>query len=223
MEQVRYNTEGSAGGKTGLADKPELRVKIIVGSTRKNRYAEKPAYWIAEEIGKEPGVKVEILDLRNFPMPFYEAEVSAMRLNGNYSNEVVKRWSESIVDGDAFIITAAEYNRGYTAVLKNALDSIFPEWNDKAVGFIGYGSVGGARAIEQLRQVVVELKMVPIRLSLHIPSEIFLATLNEKAPLDPDTFRSLREGMFGDRVGKFLGELITTGNMLKMQRNVIAT
>ena len=126
-----------------------------------------------------------------------------------------------ITDGDAFIIISPEYNRGYTAVLKNALDSIFPEWNDKAVGFIGYGSVGGARAIEQLRQVVVELKMVPIRLSLHLPGEIFLATMNEQAPLDPEIFRPMREGMFGDRVGKFLSELVVTGRMLKMQRKAM--
>jgi NAD(P)H-dependent FMN reductase len=218
MEQTRYSTERPIGGEIAMVDNSDLRVKVIVGSTRKKRYADKPAQWIADEAGKRAGVKVEILDLRDFPMPFYNEEVSALRLNGNYSSEMVTRWSEKIVDGDAFIITAAEYNRGYTAVLKNALDAVFPEWNDKAVGFIGYGSVGGARAIEQLRQVVVELKMVPIRLSLHIPSEIFLATQKEKAPLNPEIFRSLREGMFGDRVGNFLAELIATGNMLKMQR-----
>ena len=214
----RSGSNGQAGGETAMGNNLGLKVKVIIGSTRKKRYADKTAYWIAGEVGKLPGVEVEILDLRDFPMPFYEEEMSALRLNGKYSDEVVKRWSERIVDGDAFIITASEYNRGYTAVLKNALDSIFPEWNDKAVGFIGHGSVGGARAIEQLRQVVVELKMVPIRLSVHIPSEIFLATINEPAPLDPEVFLSMREGMFGDRVGKFFGELITVARMLKRQR-----
>ena len=218
MEQSRPCVNGQDVAETARTSTAVLKVKVIIGSTRRKRYADKPANWIAGEIGKLPSVEVEILDLRDFPMPFYDEDVSALRLNGNYSNEVVKRWSDRISDGDAFLITASEYNRGYTAVLKNALDSIFSEWNDKAVGFIGHGSVGGARAIEQLRQVVVELKMVPIRLSLHIPSEIFLATINEAAPLDPQTFRSMREGMFGDRVGKFIDEFITTAGMVKYQR-----
>ena len=219
MEQAQHLHGGPGGVTTDAAGGTELRVKVILGSTRTQRYGDKPAQWLADELGKIPGVTAEILDLRDFPMPFYEEEVSALRLNGNYANEVVRRWSERIRDADAFLITAAEYNRGYTAVLKNALDSIFPEWNDKPVGFVGYGSVGGARAIEQLRQVVVELKMVPIRLSLHIPSEVFLATLHETAPLPREVFQSLREGMFGDRVGRFLDELVTTGIRLKRSRS----
>jgi hypothetical protein len=78
------------------------------------------------------------------------------------------------------IIRCPEYNHGYPAVLKNALDSIFPEWNRKAVGFVSYGNAGGARSVEQLRQVVIELQMVPIRSAIHIPVDVYMAVMNEK-------------------------------------------
>ena len=71
-------------------------------------------------------------------MPFLEEAISPARLNRNYSNETVKKWAEKITDGDAFIMVTPEYNHGYPAVLKNAIDSIFPEWNDKPVGFVSY-------------------------------------------------------------------------------------
>jgi NAD(P)H-dependent FMN reductase len=203
-----------------MSDNSELKVKVIIGSTRENRFADKPAHWIFEEVKKEAGVEAEILDLRDYPMPFFEESVSPSRLNGNYANEKVRKWAAKVSDGDAFIIIAPEYNHGYPAVLKNALDSIYPEWNYKAVGFIGYGSVGGARSIEQLRQVVVELKMLPIRPALHLPMEIYVAAMNEKAPVNPEFFKSMKEGMFGDRVGQFLSELMVMAKTLKTHRNV---
>lgn len=156
------------------------------------------------------------MDLRDYPMPFFNEPVSPAMSGGKYSNEIVNKWSEKIMDGDAFIIVTPEYNHGYPAVLKNALDSIFPEWNRKAVGFVSYGNAGGARSVEQLRQVVIELQMVPIRSAIHIPVDVYMAVMNEKVPVDPDLFKPLRDRL--DRIEVFLSELISMAKTLKVAR-----
>jgi NAD(P)H-dependent FMN reductase len=103
-------------------------------------------------------------------------------------------------------------------VLKNALDSIFQEWNKKPVGFVSYGSAAGARSVEQLRQVVIELQMIPIRNAIHIPSDVYRIVMNEKLPVAPELFKSLREPV--DRVQLFLNELIWLSSALKTMRNM---
>jgi NAD(P)H-dependent FMN reductase len=194
-----------------------LKIKVIIGSTRQNRFSEKSAHWIYEEAKKKAGVMIEILDLRDYPMPFFNEPVSPAVSGGKYSDKIVKKWSEKINDSDAFIIVTPEYNYGYPAVLKNALDSIFPEWNRKAVGFVSYGNAGGARSVEQLRQVVIELQMVPIRSAIHIPVDVYIAVMNEKVPVDPDLFnKPLRDWL--DRVEVFLNELISMAKALKAAR-----
>ena len=115
-----------------------IRIKIIIGSTRPNRFSEKPARWIYEETRKKDGIVAELLDLRDYPMPFLDQAISPALSGGKYENSIVQTWAEKIKDGDAFIIVTPEYNHGYPAVLKNALDSIFPEWNKKPVGFVAY-------------------------------------------------------------------------------------
>lgn len=192
-----------------------LKVKIIIGSTRQNRVSDKPAYWIYNELQKRHGVQPEVLDLREYPMPFYDEPVPAMMLNGKYSNEAVRKWSEKIKDGDAFIMVAPEYNHGYPAVLKNAIDYLYSEWHNKPVGFISFGGNGGVRSVEQLRQVVLTLKMHPISNAIHIPFDMYLKLMNEKAPANPDIFLPLRQGMFGDSVANFLDELINTTRVFK--------
>ncbi len=192
-----------------------LKIKIIIGSTRKNRFSEKPARYIFDELKKKEGVEAKLLDLRDFPMPFFDEPMSPAMAKENYSNEVVKRWAAKIKDGDAFIIVAPEYNHGYPGVLKNALDSIFPEWGNKPVGFMSFGNAGGARSIEQLRQVVIELQMHPIKSAIHIPVEVYMAVMNEKVPANPELFKPLREGMRGDRLEAFFNELIYLAQTLK--------
>jgi NAD(P)H-dependent FMN reductase len=113
-----------------------IKIKVIIGSTRPNRFSEKPAYWIYEETQKREGATAELLDLRDYPMPFFDQPMPPSMSGGKYTNDVVKVWAEKIKDGDAFIIVTPEYNHGYPAVLKNALDSIFQEWNKKPVGFV---------------------------------------------------------------------------------------
>ena len=156
----------------------------------------------------------ELLDLRDYPMPFFDEPMGPAMLKENYSHESVKKWAAKIKESDAFIVVTPEYNHGYPAVLKNAIDSIFPEWNNKPVGFLSYGNAGGARSIEQLRQVAIELRMVPIRSALHLPIEVYLAVMNEKIPVSPDFFKPMREGIMGDRVESFFNELIAMARQL---------
>jgi NAD(P)H-dependent FMN reductase len=197
-----------------------IKIKIILGSTRRNRFGDKPANWIFEEIKKKKNVLVELLDLRDYPMPFFDEPMGPAMLNENYSDETVKKWAAKIKESDSFIIVTPEYNHGYPAVLKNAIDSIFPEWNNKPVGFVSYGNSGGARSIEQLRQVAIELRMVPIRSAIHLPIEVYMAVMNEKTPVTPELFKPLREGMMGDRVELFMQELIEMTRTLQCAKHL---
>lgn len=195
-----------------------IKVKVIIGSTRQGRFSEKPAQWIFDEAKKLQGVEVELLDLREFQLPFVDDPMPPSMANGQYSNEAVTKWAEKIHDGDAFIIVSPEYNHGYSAVLKNALDVISPEWKRKPVGFVGYGSAMGARSIEQLRQVAVELQMAPIRHAIHIPVDIFMAALMGTGPQGPEMFEPIRNNPNGDAVEKFFNDLLWWAKALKTAR-----
>jgi len=110
--------------------------------------------------------------------------------NGDYGNEAINTWGKKIAEADAFIIISPEYNHGTSGILKNALDSVYREWNQKAVAFISYGSAGGARAVEQLRQVAVELQMASTRSAVHIQAPWLLSEQDgslKEAALDPYT------------------------------------
>ncbi|MCR4261119.1 MAG: NAD(P)H-dependent oxidoreductase [Candidatus Colwellbacteria bacterium] len=152
-------------------DNTPLKVKVIAGSTREGRFSDKAAQWIAEEIQKQSGVAVEVLDLRDYAMPFFNEPISPAYKQEPYKDEAVSRFTNKIKEGDAFIIVTPEYNHGTSGVLKNALDWVYQEWNNKPVAFVSYGSVGGARAIEQLRLSAIELQMAPIRNAVHMPGE----------------------------------------------------
>ncbi len=153
---------------------------VIVGSTRPTRFSEMPARWIARHLEKHPGVDAKILDLRDYPMPFFEEPVSPARPDrAPFENDVVQRWTAEIGSSDAFIVVTPEYNHGYPAALKNALDYVYHEWVRKPISFISYGSVGGARAVEQLRLVAVELQMAPIRRAVHLPLQALMAHYRE--------------------------------------------
>ena len=153
---------------------------VIVGSTRPTRFSEMPARWIARHLEEHPGVDAKILDLRDYPMPFFEESVSPARPDrAPFENDVVHRWTAEIGSSDAFIVVTPEYNHGYPAALKNALDYVYHEWVRKPISFISYGSVGGARAVEQLRLVAVELQMAPIRYAVHLPLQALMAHYRE--------------------------------------------
>lgn len=142
------------------------KIGIIVGSVRPNRFADHPKTWIAELAKSHHELDFEIVDLKDYPMPLFNEVASSFYAPS--SSEVAQRWQTKVDGLDGFIFTTAEYSRGPTAVLKNALDYAYVEWNKKPAAFVGYGGVGGARAIEQLRLNAIELQMHPIRNAVHI-------------------------------------------------------
>jgi len=155
-----------------------LKIKVIVGSTRPNRFAEKPAQWIFDLARARTNLDVELLDLRDYPLPFFEEGLPPGLAKDNYTNPVVVKWRDKIRESDGFIICSPEYNHGYPAVLKNALDYTYFSWARKAVAFVSWGGVGGARGVEQLRAVAIELDMAPIRHAVHIPNPWFIQDMS---------------------------------------------
>lgn len=145
-------------------------IQIILGSTRTGRSSDKIGNILKKMADKRPDILIEIVDLKNFNLPFFNDEAPAKRKE--IADPIVKKWSDKIKQADAFIIIVPQYNAGYPGVLKNALDSLYPEWNNKPVAFIGYsgGTSGGSSAINQLREVIAELKMKPISLDINIPT-----------------------------------------------------
>jgi NAD(P)H-dependent FMN reductase len=151
-------------------------ISVIVGSTREGRFSEKPAKWILEHLKKREGVDAQLLDLRAYPMPFFDQPVPpAMPGRAPYKNEVVQRWTAAIERSDGFVFVTPEYNYGPAAVLKNAIDWVYPEWKRKAACFVSYGSAGGTRSVQQLRETMIELQLAPIRSSVHIPVATLMA------------------------------------------------
>jgi NAD(P)H-dependent FMN reductase len=151
----------------------KVKIAVIVGSTRAARVGHKPAEWIADIASQRDDMSVEVVDLREYPMPFFDEVASNAWAPSQ--NEVAQRWQRKVAEFDGYIFVSAEYNRGVPAVLKNALDYAYPEWNKKPAAFVGYGSVGAARAIEQLRLIAIELQMAPIRTGVHLQGADFMA------------------------------------------------
>jgi len=127
---------------------------VIVGSTRQGRFSEKPAQWILQHLQKRDGIEARLLDLRDFPMPFFDQPVSpATPRRAPYEHGI------EIAASDGSVFVTPEYNYGPSAVLKNAIDWVYPEWNRKAAGFVSYGSALGARSVQQLWEVAIELQI----------------------------------------------------------------
>jgi NAD(P)H-dependent FMN reductase len=157
-----------------------LKIKVIVGSTRPNRFSEKPAELIFEEAKKRQALGVELIDLRDYPMPFFnEAMPPGLQGKDGYPDPVITAWRTKVKEADGFIICTPEYNHGYPAVLKNALDYVYYDWSRKPVAFVSWGGTGGTRCVEQLRLVAIELDMAPIRFAVHIPNPWFVKDASE--------------------------------------------
>jgi len=167
---------------TTMATKP--KIAVIIGSTREGRFGDKPAQWIYD-LGKQRGdLDFEIVDLRDYPLPFFDEPASPAWVPSR--SEVAQKWQKKLDEFDGFIFTAAEYNRGPTGALKNALDYAYPSWNKKVAAFVGYGGAGGARAVEQLRLIAIELQMVPVRVGVHIFWQVMQEVMGGKNLKDFD-------------------------------------
>lgn len=138
-----------------------LKIAIILGSTRPKRNGEAVARWVFDIAGKRSDAQFELIDLRDVNLPLLDEPVPPAM--GQYSQPHTKAWAAKIDSFDAFVFVTPEYNHGTSGVLKNAIDYLYKEWNNKAAGFVSYGSAGGARAVEQLRQVMGEMQIAAVR------------------------------------------------------------
>ncbi|MFJ6217093.1 NADPH-dependent FMN reductase [Streptomyces sp. NPDC092296] len=165
-------------------------IQVVNGSTREGRFSEKVAAWVVEHLAARGDFDVEVLDLRDHPLPFFDQAPPARTLR-NYPNEEVARLGRELDRADGYVVLVAEYNHGYTAVLKNAMDHTFVEWRRKPITFVGWGNVGGARAIEQLREVAVEFEMAPLRHAVHIMPDLMRPAMQSSDPFDTGVFAPL--------------------------------
>jgi NAD(P)H-dependent FMN reductase len=150
-------------------------VGIVLSTTRAGRFGDQPAAWIRDLAAARGDLDVEVIDLRDFPLPFFDEPSSLLAAPPR--NEVARRWARKLAELDGFIFVTAEYNHGVPAVLKNALDYAYHEFNRKPAAFVGYGGVGAARAVEQLRLIAIELQMAPTRSGVHIGGADFIGML----------------------------------------------
>jgi NAD(P)H-dependent FMN reductase len=142
-----------------------LRIGIIIGSTRPNRVGEGVAKWVYNEAILRRDAEFELIDIKDFNLPMLDEPVPA-GMSSEYTKEHTKRWSHKISSFDGFIFVTPEYNHGPSGALKNAIDFLYSEWNNKAAGFVGYGGVGGTRVVESLRLIMSELQIATVRTQL---------------------------------------------------------
>ena len=138
-----------------------LRIGIILGSTRPGRNGEAVAKWVYEIARKRSDAEFELVDVKDFNLPLLDEPVPPSL--GQYTKEHTKVWAAKIDSFDAYVFVTPEYNHGTSGALKNAIDFLYKEWNNKAAGFVGYGSALGARAVEHLRLVMGELQIADVR------------------------------------------------------------
>jgi NAD(P)H-dependent FMN reductase len=167
-------------------------IQIFMSTTRPGRFADKPVAWLLDRLGQRDDIDLEVVDLRDHPLPLYESAVAPARAGRDYPNAEVERLGQTLDRADGYIFVVAEYNHGYPGALKNALDHIFPELNRKPVACVGYGNVGGARAIEQVRQVAVEFEMAPTRWAVHILPDVMISAIRAE-DFSIELFSSLDE------------------------------
>ncbi len=137
------------------------RIAILLGSTRPGRNGEAVARWVYDLTKARTDAEYELVDLKAFDLPLLDEPVPPSQ--ARYTKPHTKAWSEKIASFDGFVFVTAEYQHGIPAALKNAIDFLYKEWNNKSAGFVSYGSAGGVRAVEQLRQVCAEVQLADVR------------------------------------------------------------
>jgi len=145
-------------------------IAVVLASVREGRKGAAFAHWIHGLLAERDGVHAELIDLKDWPLPAYTYPVHATAAEQFYAKDSIQaRWAERMRPFDGFIFVTPEYNRGYPGHLKTALDHLYQVWNKKPVAFVAYGGFsGGSRVVEQLKQVAIELQMVPLRDDVNI-------------------------------------------------------
>lgn len=142
------------------------KIGIILGTTREGRFGPRPTAWIHQIASRRDDMETEVVDLLDYPLPLFNDPRPPIYVPS--SNPVAQRLSAKMASFDGYIFVTAEYNHGPSGVLKNAIDHLFPELGRKPAAFVGYGGVGAARAVEQLRLILIELRAAPLRDAVHI-------------------------------------------------------
>ena len=148
------------------------KIAVIIGSTRAARFGHVPAQWILGVAKKRKDIDVELVDLRDYELPFFDEMATNLWMPSKDPKAIA--WQKKIGEFDGYIFVSAEYNHSLPASLKNALDQAYKEWVHKPAAYVGYGGVGAARAVEHLRLVNIELQMVPVRSAVHIGGSEFM-------------------------------------------------
>ncbi len=183
-----------------------LRIAIIIGTTRPERVGEAVAQWVYGRAKERKDAEFELLDLRDYDLPLLDEPIPPSQ--GQYSKPHTHRWSAVIAGFDAFVFVTAEYNHGIPGALKNAIDFLYQEWNNKVAGFVGYGSAGGVRAVEQLRLVMAELQIADVR------AQVALSLAH-----DFENYRTPQPGPYHEESLKtMLDQVIAWGGVLKTLR-----
>ncbi len=142
------------------------KIALVIGSIRASRFADLPAQWMLKQAQARTDMTVELVDLRDYNLSFFSDMASNAYMPS--ADAAAVAWQKKMAEFDGYIFVVAEYNHSVTASLKNALDQAYVEWAHKPMAAIAYGSMGGARALEHLRNIAVELQMVPVRNAVHI-------------------------------------------------------
>jgi NAD(P)H-dependent FMN reductase len=184
-----------------------IKIAIILGSTRPGRNGEAVARWVYEIAKKRIDAEFEFVDIKDFSLPLLDEPIPPSQ--GQYSKEHTEVWSAKIDSFDGYVFVTAEYNHGIPGALKNGIDYLYKEWNNKAAGFVGYGSAGGVRAVEQLRLVMAELQVADVR------AQVAVSIITEF-----EDFRIFKPASYQEKlVNNMLDQVISWGRALKLVRN----
>ncbi|HKI08380.1 MAG TPA: NAD(P)H-dependent oxidoreductase [Nitrososphaeraceae archaeon] len=183
-----------------------IKIAIILGSTRPGRNGEAVARWVYEIAKKRIDAEFEFVDIKDFNLPLLDEPIPPSQ--GEYSKEHTEVWSAKIDSFDGYVFVTAEYNHGIPGALKNGIDYLYKEWNNKAAGFVGYGSAGGVRAEEQLRLVMAELQVADVR------AQVAVSIITEF-----EDFRIFKPASYQEKlVNNMLDQVISWGRALKLVR-----
>jgi NAD(P)H-dependent FMN reductase len=189
----------------------KTKIGVIIASIRPNRFGDKPANWILDHLNKRGDVAAELIDLKDYKLPLFDAPASDFWVPT--TNPEALRWQARLNEFDGYVIVTAEYNRSIPGALKNAIDWAYKPFIRKAAAFVGYGSVGGARAVEHLRNILVELQVVPVRHAIHIGGSEFAQLYMGKKSWDE------MKATFDPFVPEMLDNLVWWTNTIKAARD----
>jgi NAD(P)H-dependent FMN reductase len=183
-----------------------VKIAIIIGSTRPGRKAETVAGWVHGIAQKRTDAQFEVVDIQDFKLPLLDEPVPPSL--GQYSKPHTKAWASKVASFDGYVFVTPEYNHATSGALKNAIDYLYAEWNNKAAGFVGYGSAGGARAVEQLRLIMGEIQVADVR------AQVMLSLFT-----DFENFTTFKPAPMHEKsVNAMLNQLIAWSGALKVLR-----